>query len=388
MNLLALYHVAAISVLVGLGLQLAANRRRLRRLDPGARPPHEPSVSVLIPARNEAGRIAGCAHAWTRQEYADFEVLIYDDESTDDTAARAVAASSERVRVLSGEPLPAGWRGKPHACHRLRTEARGEVLVFADADITPDPETLAAATAMLARTGAAAISALPLHTGRGLLVRLLASIQNWSALTFLPTWAAPAARRSTFAALNGQFLVIRGAVYDEVGGFAAVRGSLAEDTELGRLLVGSGHQVSLVDGSKLLRCEPYTSLPQAWSANLRNLVPIFFGSSALLAAAVLGLAALYLVPWLLLASGLVVLPRHPWLLMGLPALEIAYGLTTRRLCDAFFGYPWRVTLLHPLAVVALLVMGFASIIRHRLRRTVPWRGRSYRLGDEAAEIWH
>jgi len=383
-NLLVLYHVAAIVVLAALTFQVAANRRHLLRLGAAAPPASTPMVSVLIPARNEAARIHDSVRAWIAQSYPRFEVLVYDDESVDDTARLARAAGDGTIQVLTGARLPVGWRGKAHACHRLRDQARGQVLIFADADIVPEPRTLAAALGTLTDADAGALSALPLHTGRGLLLRALASIQNWSALTFLPTWAAHTSRRTTFAALNGQFIVIRTHVYDGVGGFAAVRGSLAEDTDLGRLLVESGHRVVLTDGSRHLRCEPYTRLRQAWSANVRNLVPIFFGSATLLAASVLGLGALYLLPLFALAGGLASPTEHPWLLLGLPGVEITCGLLGRRLCDSFFGYPWRITLLHPLAVAGLLAMGVGSIMNHRMGRAVAWRGRSYRLGDEAA----
>src|SRR5437870_9968987 len=139
MSGLAVFHLVAGATLTGLAVHACLNHLLGQRLDRMAATPSPPRLSVLIPARNEAGRIGRCVEHWAAQEYPDYEVVVYDDDSSDDTAAHAEAAAAGRgrVRVIRGGPLPEGWRGKPFACHRLRAHARGEILVFADADVTP-----------------------------------------------------------------------------------------------------------------------------------------------------------------------------------------------------------------------------------------------------------
>lgn len=376
MSTLGAFHFVAIVGLAYVVAQICLNRRALPRLLPAAGGAPQPGVSVLIPARDEAAKIAACLRGWMAQEYADFEVLVYDDDSTDGTAAVAAAAGGARVRIVRGGPLPAGWRGKPWACHRLRTEASGALLVFADADVTPAPRALSAVADVLAATRSDVLSALPRHTGRGPLLRSLAGIQSWAAAAFVPLWLARAARRRTFAALNGQFLAMPAAAYDAFGGFAAVRASVAEDVELGRLLAERAMRSLLVDGSAVLRCEPYASLREAWRGNVRNLVPIFFGSAGTLLAAAAALAALYLVPpGLLAAAAFGAGPSSARL--WLPVAELALALLGRWLVDARFGTAGLATLLHPLAVAGLVAMSVGSVLQHRVRRAVDWRGRRY-----------
>jgi hypothetical protein len=385
MSGLVAFHALVGPVLAALAANALLNARRWARLRPAPPPVPAPSVSVLIPARNEAGRIERCLRGWARQAYPDYEVLVYDDDSTDDTAARAAAFGRiAPIRVIRGRGLPPGWRGKPHACHRLRARARGEVLVFADADVRPAPGTLGGVVAALARPGVDALSAVPAHRSASRMVCLLVGIQNWVPLAFLPLWWPAAARRPLFAAANGQFLAMRAEVYDAVGGFAAVRGALGEDVALGRRLVRAGYALPLLDGAGLLTCRPYGGVGALWQANARNLLPVLFGSTGLLLGAVLALAALYVGPPLVLVSAALAgrAPDGPgaWLPLG----EIGLAVLARALADRRAGYPSRLSALHPVAVAALVGMALDSLARWRWRHRVRWRGRDYRVGGQAA----
>jgi hypothetical protein len=207
-------------------------------------------------------------------------------------------------------------------------------------------------------------------------VRALVGLQNWAALAFVPSWL-PAARRCRWlAAMTGQFIAIRADVYDACGGFAAARGSLAEDAALGRLLVAGGFRVRLVDGARVLRCRPYATVGPLWRASARNLLPVFFDSPALLLLALAGLGALCLGPLAVLGLG-AILGRGGWLWTWLPLAEVALAIIPRAVSDLRAGYaPW-LALLHPFAVAALGAMGLDSIARFHLRRVVEWRDRQY-----------
>src|SRR5690242_3716254 len=101
-------------------------------------------VSVIIPARNEAETIETVVRSVLTSTYRPLEVLVVDDRSTDDTAARAEALAREddRVRLVRGGELPAGWFGKAWACVQGYRAAGGELLVFTDADTTHGRELL------------------------------------------------------------------------------------------------------------------------------------------------------------------------------------------------------------------------------------------------------
>ena len=140
-----LYQVIIATGLVLFVLNLTLNLRSIRRPPPDvklARP--APSVSVLIPARDEEVSIGACLESLRRQDYPDFEVLVLDDNSTDSTAriVAAEAAADSRIQLIRGEPLLEGCAGKPFACHQLAQRARGDWLLFVDADTTHTPDML------------------------------------------------------------------------------------------------------------------------------------------------------------------------------------------------------------------------------------------------------
>ena len=135
----------------------------LRRARRHAPPAHLPRVSVLVPARNEEANIERCVASLLAQDYPDFEVLVLDDESTDGTGCilARLAAADPRLRVLSGRPLEAGWRGKNWACAQLAAQANGELLFFTDADTHHQPQTLRAFATALIGEGADLLGGFP-----------------------------------------------------------------------------------------------------------------------------------------------------------------------------------------------------------------------------------
>ncbi|PYN05920.1 MAG: hypothetical protein DME06_19155, partial [Candidatus Rokuibacteriota bacterium] len=156
-----------------------------------------------------------------------------------------------------------------------------------------------------------------------------------------------------------------------------------EDVALGRRLAGLGYRLGFLDGARVLGCEPYGRVRDCWRASVRNLLPIFFGSSLLLVLALLGLTALYLGPLLLLVVGAVSGRAGTAAWTWLPVLEVGLGLVPRALSDRRAGYPAWLTLLHPLAIASLVGMGLESVACFRGRRVVHWRGRGYPVTNRA-----
>jgi cellulose synthase/poly-beta-1,6-N-acetylglucosamine synthase-like glycosyltransferase len=378
-------HVATLSVLGLAALHALLNHLLWPRLlPPGDRGlARRPRVSVLIPARNEARRIGAALQAWLAQTYSDYEVLVFDDDSDDDTAARvaALAGAASRLRLLRGGALPPGWRGKPWACHNLARQAAGEILVFADADVVPARQALEATVARLG-SHCDVLSAVPRHRAARPGVLTLAALQNWAALAFVPAWLSRVRR---LAAVNGQYLALSRDVYWASGGFAAVRGALAEDAALGRHLAGLGYRVRLLDGAALLASEPHATVGEAWRANARTLLPLLFGSTPLLALALGALILAWVLPpiRLVLDLALALSGSASWAALALGTVEVLLGLAPRWLADRRAGYPRWLVLTQPLALAALVGSGLASLAWFRWRRRVPWRGRSYTVSEAA-----
>jgi len=377
-SLVTVASIAIVGALALLVAQALVNTWYVKRLD--AMPmAGEIRVAVLVPARNEAARIAACVRGWLAQRYDPFSVLVYDDDSSDGTSAvaRAAAAGDVRLRIIPGGPLPAGWRGKPHACHRLRGATNADVMIFADADVVPHPDAVSHTVGALRATGADVVSALPWHETRRVSMQAVVGLQRWAALTLVPWWLARYRGAPRLAVLNGQYVAMTGSVYDAVGGFAAVRGSLAEDVALGRRLAAHGHRPLLVDAATLLTCRPYETLGDVWNANVRNLSAAVLGSSALAVGGAAALVLLHLFPVVALLAGSTRSPAWPWA----PLAALALAVLSRRIADRGTRAGLGVALLHPAAVTLLAVMLLESWRRARRGLDIEWRGRHYRASD-------
>lgn len=336
----------------------------------------EERVSVLVPARDEAATIVGCLHALLASEQvAELEVLVCDDGSTDATAAlvEAVAAADERVRLLPGAPLPAGWLGKPHACQQLADAATGTVLVFVDADVRLVPTGLAATVALLRDAGLGLVSPYPRQEADGLLPRLVQPLLQWSWLTFLPLRLAERSPRPSLCAANGQLLACDAAAYRQAGGHAAVRDEVIEDLALARAVKAAGHRVAVADGTGVASCRMYADAGQL-VAGYRKSLWAAFGSAPGAAAAAGLLAWLYLAPPAAAARALARgRPRQALV----PGLGYAAGVAGRALvARRTGGRPWDAPA-HPLSIAAFCGL-LAASWWGRWRGTLSWRGR--RLG--------
>jgi hypothetical protein len=365
--------VAAASLAACAATAHTAYNLRVLRTPSTTPPPVAERVSVLVPARDEAGRITPCITALLASVgVPDLEVLVLDDGSTDGTAevVRAAAAGDPRVRVLDGGrgPLPRGWLGKPWACARLAEEASGSVLVFLDADVELAPHGIAATVALLRGAGLAAVSPYPHQQAHGVLPRLVQPLLQWSWATTLPLRLAETSPRESLVAANGQLLAVDAEDYRAAGGHAAVRDLVLEDIGLLRALKRAGRRGVAADGTDVASCRMYDSAGELVDGYAKSLWSAF-GSPAGSAAVVGGLSFLYVVPAL---AG--VAARDPrtraWGTLGYAA-----GVTGRALVAHRTRTPVVPdALAHPVSVLAFGALVAESWRRKRTGR-LGWRGR-------------
>lgn len=130
--------------IVLLFLNMLQNLKMLRRQEKVRQKEPFPSISILIPARNEERNIRRCVGSLLKQNYPNFEIIVLDDDSSDRTAEIVVKLSRnyERIGIVKGEKLPPGWNGKNWACHQLSGLAKGEWFLFTDADTTHKPHSV------------------------------------------------------------------------------------------------------------------------------------------------------------------------------------------------------------------------------------------------------
>ncbi|TCZ62902.1 glycosyltransferase [Roseicella aquatilis] len=322
-------------------------------------------VSILIPARDEAANIEACVAAALASRGAAVEVVVMDDGSTDGTPeiVRRLADADPRVRLAAAPPLPPDWTGKVHACARLAEQARGDWLLFIDADVRLAPGAAAAMAAHAAAKRLAMVSGVPRQVigslGEGLTVPAI----NFLLLGYLPGGGRAETVRPDLAAACGQLVLCERRAYESVGGHGAVRRVLHEGLALARRFRAEGHRTEVVDGAPLATCRMYRGFAECWSGFLKNAVEGMATPLGLpVWTAMLGGAHLW--PWALLPAWQAVL-----------AILLMLGLRTAVTLRA--REPWWTIPLHPLTMLVALAIQWWALARWAVGRPAGWKGRAY-----------
>jgi hypothetical protein len=326
-------------------------------------------VSVIVPARNEEECLGGCLRSLVEQTGVGFEVVVVDDGSTDRT--REIAESFAGVQVVDAGPLSAGWSGKNNALTAGVRQARGEWLLFTDADTVHCAGSLARAMAEARAQGAALLSYSPEQEVHGFWERAVMPV-IFAELSGRYRPAEVSDPGSAVAAANGQYILVLRSAYEAVGGHAAIAGELLEDVALARAVKKSGRKIFFRFGGDAVRTRMYRSfgqLREGWTKNLALLFP-----------STLRLALVRLMEFGLIVGSGVVAGRlgakdrvGTALAMGLVG-TVLYGLFLVRIRAAHFSW-----ISNALAVVGLPLFSYLllrSKVAHREGK-VSWKGREY-----------
>lgn len=337
-------------------------------------------VSVLVPARNEAHNISACLLSLMAQDYQNIEIIVLDDESADGTGdmVAALAAGDARVRLIKGEPLPPGWVGKNWACHQLYGAARGQWLLFTDADTRFAPGAIATSVNHAEASGAHLLSILPRQEAEATSVQLMIPLLYFTLYTLFPGALARRVAAPSISAAIGQFLLFRRDAYQAIGGHEAIAGSIVEDLSLARAIKTHKLRLVLADGHRLVSCKMYGSLMELWSGFTKNFYASFSYSIARLGAFLLMNAAVYLLPFSLLILYFLTDPLSERLPI---AAMLTFQVTTPFVMRAALAlrHPTsKLSLaLHPVAITVMIMIGCNSMIKIVSGQGVNWKGRAY-----------
>lgn len=362
-DLLLLFVTSALTLIALIAI---LNTLTYPRLDAHETDADLPFVSILVPARDEAPRIARTVSLLLAQAYPRFELLLLDDASTDGTADQALLAArgDSRFRLLRGQPLPAGWIGKNWACHQLSEAARGDLLLFTDADVSWSPQAVGAIVARLTRSRADLLAVFPTQQTESSAERLVVPLMAMSVLGYLPVLAVHFIPWSVFSAANGQCLAFRRAAYARVGGHAAVRAVIVEDMALAARTKRAGLRLRLADAAGLVVTRMYANWSEVRDGFAKNIIAGHGGILQLLLSTLFHWTV-FLLPWIWLLDGD---GRALWpILLGLVLRALTARITRQRILDAVF-LPASVFLMTAIAAQALA---------WHFRGGPAWKGRSY-----------
>ncbi|MGD0571131.1 MAG: glycosyltransferase [Candidatus Sulfotelmatobacter sp.] len=339
-----------------------------------------PTVSAIVPARNEEACLRTCLESLLAQNAVNLEVIVVDDHSTDRTReiASSMISNSQpqtsaevTLRVIEAGPLPPGWSGKNNAITAGAGVARGEWLLFTDADTIHLPGSLKRAIDEAKRHHAALLSYSPeqiveTFSEKAAMPVIFAEL----AASFRPSQVSDP--NSSAAAANGQYILIAREAYDAVGGHAAIAGELLEDVALARIVKRSGRKIFFRYGADAVRTRMYRSFAQlreGWTRNLAFLFP-----------APVRLAALRAIEFVLIVAGFAIgiaaALRGDWPPAALAGTlgVILYVLFLTRIRRAHFRWDANLLALPGLPLFAYLLLRSK---RAHANGSVSWKGRTY-----------
>ncbi len=349
---------------------------------PADAPPVLPRVTIVIPARDEEHNIPRCLDHVVALEYPHerLQVVVVDDHSADRTGAILAdyAARHPFIEPLASAELPDGWKGKTFACHQGAAAARGDWLLFLDADTYVRPGLL---RALLAHAGGAALDLVSLIPFQQV---VSPGERLWLPGMFLGIAAAIDFRRvndpaDPYALANGQCLLFRREAYTAIGGHAAIRAAIADDVAFAVAAKQARLAYHCLFGDRWLETRMYRSLGEIWRGFTRNLPEIMHtpGPARVALASLrslgVGLGALLLpfAGWHAVGGGGPADVAAGVILLGLAGLLTAFFAVAREL---------RMPPLYALAVpLGLILHGLALVQAFRRKRQGrrEWKGREY-----------
>ncbi len=349
---------------------------QMPRLEPEAAPSRSaprPRVSVVIAARNEEVDLPATLDALLAQEGVELEIVVVDGGSTDGTRA-IVEARAPRVRWIEEPPLPPGWVGKNWGCATGAAATHGEWILFLDADVRTHPATIRTTLDWAEREGAALATLGSRIEMVGRWERTILPFYVQMVLTYFRT---PRVNRagSRAAMANGQFLLVRRADYDSLGGHAAVRAFVLEDIAIAQRFRAAGKALRVAWAPDLARTRMYRNRAEMSEGILKNIHGTHFSTARQVGflAALIGLfwLPLAVLPLGLATGSLAVTLAGAVLWLAIFAKHIGFARTLG--AGAAYG------LLYPVAVGFYVVLVARSIARGRRAEPVAWKGRSYPL---------
>jgi chlorobactene glucosyltransferase len=338
-----------------------------------------PLLSVIIPARNERHNIETCVRSILAARYSPFEVIVVDDRSSDGTAEvverfAESPAHAHRLQLVRGRELPEGWFGKQWAMVQGYQAARGDLLLFADADTHHAPELIPRAVAAMAGERADLLSLVPRQEMASFWERLIQPQVFLALQTRVGDLRRVNRTRVAWDAIaNGQFILVARTAYAAVGTHEMVKDHVADDVALAQAFVRAGKDIMLVHAPQFMSVRMYRSLGEivrGWSKNLALGAPLMTPPIAVVRRAI---------PYLMwLPSLFWILPPLVWAFdwpLALPC-AIATGASLLLWMKVYWEEraPLRYALLYPLGAAMVAYIMIRSALRGD---RVEWRGRRY-----------
>ena len=345
-------------------------------------------ISILIPARNEENTIQKCLTSVVNQQYTNFEIIVLDDNSSDETPTILKRIKDENpginLKLIKGKPKPDHWLGKNWACHQLSENASGQILIFIDADTQLEPSFIESTNTAISENNLDALTVWP-HQKLGtfwekvvipqmyfviytlLPIKYTYSDPKWMPKALIPNF------RASFAAACGQCMIFTRSAYTAVGGHESVKNQVVEDVQLARRVRALNLRFRMFHGNDTFSCRMYESEPEILQGFRKNFlagfdynIPFFLFSWFL---HFIG----YVLPWIALFIGIISLNLHVIIVSG---LLILLPMILRLFIDTKNRWSLTYSPLHILGVLWFNRLAVIVLVDRIMGRKANWKNRS------------
>ena len=232
-------------------------------------------ISILIPARNEEDIIESTIRSILKQNYQNFELIILNDNSTDQTKniVEKLSMKNSQINLIDGAKLPQGWLGKNWACHQLSKQSKGKYILFIDADTQIDKNTLSDALSVIKQDNIDLLSLVPDRDTILIADNAMKKIISWFIVCWLPMKLALSLNAPFLSATFGQFMLFKKSSFNNIGGFESIKDNPVDDFQLGRNIKRNKLRWTLYDGAKRISTRTYKTNKDFISGYSKNIFP-------------------------------------------------------------------------------------------------------------------
>jgi chlorobactene glucosyltransferase len=382
MHLFLLYQYFVLSVLVIFLINFIVNNIVFKNIAAYSLPEsfikRHPLVSIMIPARNEAENIKMCISSLLKQDYANIEILVLDDNSTDGTSliVKRISEKDGRVKLITGKPLKEGWIGKSYACHQLAKHAKGKYFLFTDADTLHFKNAVSSTVGCLIKNKLDALSAIPKQIMVGIHERLVVTWVHFGILSLLPLIMVKKSKYTLFCTANGQCMLFKRGVYRKIGGHRSIKTKILEDIHISKQVKRHGFRFMIFDGSKNIYCRMYRDFRGLIKGFSKFMFAAFDFKVFNIAVAISFISVIFLFPFIFLPLGTLVFD-WPNLIINQIIIQIIIVLTMRIILSIRLKNRILDTLFHPVSMVYIILLCINSVLQTKFGEGSCWKDRSY-----------
>lgn len=339
---------------------------------------NRPLVSVLIPARDEERNIEDCLRHVLDSDDSEYrlEVIVYDDDSSDDTAGivRRMAMEDQRISLMQGSELPEGWKGKCYACHRMGEQASGSWYLMLDADVKLGKLAIRDTLRSAMKKKVGLLTGFPKQVTETWMERLVVPMMEFVIICHLPIPMVYRSRSTMFVTAHGAYMLIKRSAYESVGGYEAVKDEMVDDIAMAREVKKAGYRMMLADMSKHAHIRMYHGTREVWEGFSKNMFAGLGKNYLLLVVLLLWYGTLYVLPPVALVIGLF---TGDFQLAVVSVLAMLLGMAVKAACNVRGGLPLWHGVFVSATICCTIAIALSSVIGVVKGGGYAWKGRRY-----------